>query len=104
MGWASGGDVFEPVARKLIEHGAGDDLKREVCSVLIGALRDRGWDTEQESLSEFDDDEAIMSAFREHGIVVPCMAEGTVLDVPVECELERGHGGVHRDWNGREWL
>jgi hypothetical protein len=103
MGWAGGDEVFDPVARKLIEHGASDDLKRDVCNVLIAALQNRGWDTEGESLSEFEDDEAIVDAFRKHGIVRQCFAEGDVQDVPVQCEKERDHNGAHCDYNGREW-
>jgi hypothetical protein len=104
MGWASAGAIFDPVARKLIELGAPDDLKTEVLAILIGELED--WDTRDESLEQFEDDEAIVEAFRRHGTVIGCRATGTVQDVRVWCVKERGHldgGSVHTDYCGREW-
>lgn len=68
MGWASGDEVFEPVADKLIEMDAPDDLRRQVCTVLIAALQQRGWDTECESLSRYPGDPAIVAAFRDNGV------------------------------------
>jgi hypothetical protein len=65
MGWAGGNDVFDPVARTLIELGTDDSAKTQICSVLIDGLQDRGWDTESESLGQVADDPAIVAAFRE---------------------------------------
>ncbi|MBD3004796.1 hypothetical protein [Streptomyces sp. 5-10] len=101
MGWASGNEVFDPVAQALIDGGADDALKRAVCSALIGSLVDRGWDTEGESLGMFQDDAAIVAAFREHGVVIPCHAEHH--DHPWPCEKERGHFDSHRAYVGNTW-
>jgi hypothetical protein len=104
MGWASAGGYFDAVAKALIEGGATDEVKTKVCSVLIGVFRDGDWDTEEESLGEFQDDPAIVAAFREHGIVLYCHAEGQVQDVWMSCERERDHSeSTHSDMNGREW-
>jgi hypothetical protein len=101
MGWASGDEVFEPVANKLIELCAPAEMKRQVCSVLIDALQNRGWDTESESLGNYQDDPAIIAAFRENDILLSCWdldpADGWT------CELERGHAGDHEDNDGHVW-
>lgn len=70
MGWASAGDIFDPVARSLIDTGASDDVKRKVLGQLIAQLQDGDWDTEDESLGEFLDDPAIVAAFADHGITL----------------------------------
>jgi len=72
MGWASAGfTIFNPVMRALIESGATDEVKAMVANQLIGALQEGDWDTEDESLEEFADDPAIVSAFAEHEIYLP---------------------------------
>jgi hypothetical protein len=102
MGWASGDEVFDPVAKKLIELGAPDELKHQVCSVLIAALQNRGWDTESESLGMFPNDRAIIAAFRDNGIVQMCGAEDD--GEGTQCELELGHDGdLHDDGCGYTW-
>lgn len=101
MGWASGDEVFEPVANKLIELNAPADLKQQVCSVLIDALQNRGWDTESESLGMYQDDPAIIAAFRENDILLGCWDQEP--DEGWSCELERGHGGDHDDDDGHTW-
>ncbi len=103
MGWASAGDIFDPVAKALVELNAPDDMKIRVLGTLIGTLQDGDWDTEHESLGEFQDDPAIVEAFRRHDVIFHCNVEGQVQDVWTSCELERGHDGAHKDWNGREW-
>ena len=105
MGWASGGEVFDPVAQKLIDLGADDDIRHQVCSVLIAALRNRGWDTEGESLGGVFDDPAIVQAFRDHDITQTCGDERQIQDVWTSCEKELGHSeDIHSDDNGREWI
>jgi hypothetical protein len=102
MGWASAGDIFNPVARALIEAGASDELKRKTLGTLIGKLREGDWDTEDQSLGLFAEDPAIVAAFREHGIVQTCGNE----DGPDEaewCELELDHDGDHDDQLGHTW-
>lgn len=72
MGWASGGEVFEPVAYALLRGAAmrqcSDTVITDVLSTLIVRLEDRGWDTQDESLGEFQDVPAIVAAFNRVGI------------------------------------
>lgn len=72
MGWASAGEIFDPVARALVELNAPDQVKTQVLGDLIGALQDGDWDTEDESLEEFKDDPAIVEAFRLHDVYLNC--------------------------------
>jgi hypothetical protein len=68
MGWNSAGDIFDPVAKALVDLNAPDDLKKRVLSDLIGALQDGDWDTEDESLELFKNDPAIVAAFADHDV------------------------------------
>lgn len=68
MGWASGGDIFDVVARELIDYGAVCEIKEIVLGTLIDALQDCDWDTEGESLEEFQDDPVIVELFADRGI------------------------------------
>ncbi len=68
MGWSSGGEIFDPVARALIECGADDATKRRVLGELIDRLQDGDWDTEDESVDEFRDDPLIVQLFKERGV------------------------------------
>jgi hypothetical protein len=68
MGWASGGDIFDPVAREIV-YAVSDgllDLNRAstILEVLIDALQSRDWDTEEESLEQFEDIDWIVAAFK----------------------------------------
>jgi hypothetical protein len=76
MGWARGGEVFDPVAQALIEAGASDDLKRKTLGRLIEQLQEEDWDTESDSLEAFADDPAIVAAFADHGITLGCDKDG----------------------------
>jgi hypothetical protein len=68
MGWASAGEIFDPVAQALLDLGADRDTKRRVLGTLIDKLRDGAWDTEDESLHEFRHDVDIVALFHERGI------------------------------------
>lgn len=103
MGWASAGGIFDPVASAMQRVGATDEQKTEVLSVLIRALRDGDWDTDGESLGAFQDDPAIVEAFRRNGTVISCDDERSGLHDYSWCERERDHDGRHRDWRGNEW-
>ena len=104
MGWSGGDEVFDPVASALINSRATDTVKTEVLSELIAALQNRGWDTEEESLGDFQDDPAIVEAFRRNGVIIACQAENEDVHVTQWCALERGHGGeFHEDTGGRRW-
>lgn len=93
MGWASAGQIFDPVARALIELGAPDDMKTRVLGDLIGALQDGDWDTEDESLEQFKDDPAIVAAFRDHDVIITC----NNVDDDRWCTQETGHKDQHGD-------
>lgn len=99
MGWASGGNVFDPVARSLVDCGADDATKRKVLGKLIDTLRDADWDTCNESLEEFEDDPAIVQAFRDNGVILYCNVNKGAL----WCEKEKGHDGDHWDSSGDTW-
>ncbi|MFC8447625.1 hypothetical protein [Kitasatospora sp. NPDC057223] len=99
MGWASASYIFDPVAQALIDSGATDELKTRVLADLIRTLKDGDWDTEHESLDQFAGDAAIVEAFRQHGVVIQCDADTD----DSSCELETGHAGDHRDWQGKTW-
>lgn len=68
MGWASAGEIFNPVAQSLIDCGADEQTKRKVLGPLIGKLQDGDWDTEDESLERFGDDLVIRALFYGHGV------------------------------------
>jgi hypothetical protein len=95
MGWSAGNTVFDPVARKARELGLSDEQVTELLTILIRELQDRDWDTEDESLEEFEDDAAIVEAFRRQGIYVRCGEED---GEGMPCELPLGHG-PERDHN-----
>jgi hypothetical protein len=44
------------------------EARKRVLVILIKALQDGDWDTEDESLDEFDGDPVVVAAFRECGI------------------------------------
>jgi hypothetical protein len=68
MGWNSAGDIFDPVAKALVELNAPDAMKTRVLGDLIGALQNGDWDTEDESLEQFKNDPAIVAAFADHDV------------------------------------
>lgn len=70
MGWASGGAIFDRVAHALIAADASDEIKRTCLGPLIVELQSSDWDTEDESLYEFQSDPVIVALFAEHGVVL----------------------------------
>lgn len=70
MGWASAGEIFDPVAQALINSGADEYTKRTVLGPLIRQLQAGDWDTEDESLHEFKNDPVIVALFKKHGVVL----------------------------------
>lgn len=71
MGWSSvGWKIFAPVASGLRRSAAPGEVKRAVCSELIGALLEEDWDTPEIELEQFQDDPDIVAAFAEHGITL----------------------------------
>lgn len=70
MGWNTGGDIFDPVARALVDLGADEKTKRTVLGKLIDTLQANDWDTEDESLYAFRDDPVIVDLFHEAGVSI----------------------------------
>lgn len=100
MGWASGDEVFDPVAQALVKQGASDEMKIAVLEPLIDALRDKGWDTEHESAGMFREDAAVMEAFRRAGVPCGRNPEG---DYRTTCALAIAHCGPCRTEAGQEF-
>ena len=88
MGWASAGNIFDPVAQALIDCHAPDEMKRRVLGQLIGVLQGEDWDTEKESLDRFADDPVIVKAFADHGVPGCNVCGGYECDC--DCEEETG--------------
>jgi hypothetical protein len=68
MGWASASEIFDPVCKELQKSFLVPETRQKILVVLIKALQDSDWDTEDESLNEFSDDPAVVKAFGECGI------------------------------------
>lgn len=66
MGWSSGANIFDPIARALTDLNATAELKRRILGVLLVELRDLDWDTYRESFDEFRSDVDIVAVFYEH--------------------------------------
>lgn len=65
MGWADGTQVFNRVARVIIEAGeVHDDTTPRILGELADALADAGWDTIDESIDEFRDCPEIVAVLR----------------------------------------
>jgi hypothetical protein len=75
MGWASGGEVFDPVARAIVDMLADGDIQPStaelILSTLIVGLQAGDWDTECESLDEFAQYPIVVKAFGLCGITRP---------------------------------
>ena len=71
MGWASAGDIFDPMAKIILaKMKEGTTTPREaveILSVLARNLFDGDWDTERESLEAFDNHYIIYEAFKQAG-------------------------------------
>lgn len=104
MGWASASQYFDVVADALIESGASPEVKVAVCSALIKSLHAGDWDTDGESLGQYEGDPAIVQAFRENGVVVECNDETHINSVWFGCDKETGHVGDHEEsWSHVTW-
>lgn len=73
MGWASGSDVFDTVARQVIKEVQGGSLDRDgavaILVRLIEGLTQADWDTWDESLDEFEKYPLVRDAFIEAGVL-----------------------------------
>lgn len=71
MGWNSANEIFDPVAKALIDANVGDKVLRDVLGSLIEKLQDGDWDTEDESLEAFASEPAVVAAFADNGVHLP---------------------------------
>lgn len=101
----SGTEVFEPVMTLLLplKEQIGAETLQKVASALAGGLLELGWDNAEGTVGMYDEEPAIVAAFKEHGILLFCGAEHP--DDGEPCEgLGRGHKEPHRDYMGRIWM
>lgn len=98
-----GGDVFDAVMKPLLADAwVRSDTVQAVASGLVKSLLDLHWDNADATLGEYDENDAIVAAFKEHGILLPCQAEHP--DDGESCEEPgRDHSTPHRDYLGRTW-
>lgn len=68
MGWASAGDIFDPIAQTLIDLQAPEGLTEILLTDLIARLRSEDWDTCDESLDHFRHFPVIVLAFAANDI------------------------------------
>lgn len=72
MGWNTAGEIFNPVASAICKTDLSDGKKTEILERLIWALQDGDWDTEDESVEIFMNEPAVIQAFRNRGVYIPC--------------------------------
>jgi hypothetical protein len=58
-----GGEVFEPVAKRLLDYNAPDYVVTDICAVLIEQLQDLAWENEGATLAAFCEHPAVVEAF-----------------------------------------
>lgn len=106
MGWAGGGDVVEPVLVLMLGMVENDDIHpmdaESILHALIRSCQGRDWDTEEETLGEYQDVPWVVSAFWAAGVYLPCGAETDAeglqgQTIYLTCDLPRGHTVDHRD-------
>lgn len=68
MGWASGGAIFDPVCYELQRSHLWPETRKKILVTLITTLQEGDWDTECESLGEFENDPVVVAAFQECGV------------------------------------
>jgi hypothetical protein len=98
-----GGNVFDAAMRGLMAvPGVTPEMIHETARPLIRSLLDLHWDNADGTVGMYDDNPAIVEAFRENGILLFCGAEHP--DDGEPCEgIQRGHTVPHRDHLGRTW-
>lgn len=98
-----GGEIFEAVMKGLMDvPDVTWEMVFETAKPLIKGLLEFGWDNAESTLGIYDEDPAIVAAFKENGVLLSCGSENP--DDGEPCDgLERGHGGSHRDCLGRTW-
>ena len=69
MGWSSANQIFDPVASAVLMASIDDSFDSiRILEVLIKALQEGDWDTEDESLYFFRGQPEVVEAFKRCGI------------------------------------
>jgi hypothetical protein len=75
VGWGSGNEIFDPVCEEIIRQvekadGLYPDDATKLLTVLVYEMQQGDWDTEDESLSRFQDYDYVVKAFEANGITL----------------------------------
>lgn len=112
MGWSSGGCYFSGAADQLIKHrkmgNVNDAAITDVLSALIYDLQQGDWDTEGESLGDYQEHPAIVEAFKLNGVYDECNNRycPELQSYHHYCRRIRGHEGIHsthKDHGKNRW-
>jgi dUTP pyrophosphatase len=68
MGWNSANEIFDPVARAVLNSHVSKDDAVNILTTLIRNLQSEDWDTEDESLEEFAAWPEVVEAFKLCGV------------------------------------
>jgi len=79
MGWSGGNTAAEPVIEQLITEVARGTISKEAASrivfKMVRGLRNCDWDTEDEVLRDFRDEDFVVNGFLLAGVALECQAE-----------------------------
>lgn len=71
MGWASAGEIFDAIASVVLRKYRSGNIdfhqSVEILAALAGPLKDGGWDTEDESVQEFNNHPLIVESLKSIG-------------------------------------
>lgn len=73
MGWASANPIFDETIREAIYNDVEGRALYCIASALIAQLQNGDWDTEDESLEQFRDQPEVIRAFKDAGVLIPCI-------------------------------
>lgn len=99
-----GGELFDAAIRGLLAvPGVTPEMVYETARPLIAGLLEFHWDNAESTVSMYDDNPAVVEAFKDNGVLLFCGAQHH--DDGESCEEpERGHKGPHKDCLGRAWV
>lgn len=105
MGWSGANPIFDAVARETAQFThLGRPARTHILATLIEALQAQDWDTEEESLRAFEDDEAVVDAFRQREVIIACDDESPHHTYCTRERLPQGHKDEkHQDFMGDTW-
>lgn len=95
-------DVFNAAMQGLLATpGVTQEMVYETARPLIQNLLKLRWDAYGTAVM-YDDNPAIVRAFKDNGVLLPCEAEHPG-DGGLCKDPERGHDGPHEDYWGNTW-